>query len=178
MNHRRAYEVTLIALFAALTAIGAYMYLPLPFSPVPVTLQTFFTYLAIDLLKSRRAALSQLTYVAMGAFGLPVFAGGRAGVAVLVGPTGGYLAGFIVAAFLLGLCVDKMKKPSVEFFFVVNLAAFTLICLMGIVVLSYWIGFPQSLYLGFIFFIPGDIAKALLAAVVAYKLQPVLAQHL
>ncbi|HDI46309.1 MAG TPA: biotin transporter BioY [Candidatus Methanomethylia archaeon] len=175
---RKARDIALISCFAALTAIGGYLYLPLPLSPVPVTLQTFFTYLAIDLLKSKRAALSQLVYVAMGAFGLPVFAGGGSGVAVLVGPTGGYLLGFIAAAYLLGLCTEKLKQPSVTWLFAINLAAFMVICTLGIAVLSYWFGFPQSAYVGFIPFIPGDAAKAAMAAFIAYKLHPLLGEHL
>lgn len=175
---RKARDIALISCFASLTAIGGYLYLPLPFSPVPVTLQTFFTYLAIDLLKSKRAALSQAVYVAMGAFGLPVFAGGRSGVAVLVGPTGGYLVGFVAAAFLLGLCVEKIKRFSIKWLFTINIAAFLVVSLLGVAVLSYWVGFPQSAYLGFIPFIPGDAVKAALAAIIAFKLHPLLSEHL
>ncbi len=82
-------DVALVGLFAALTAVGAYVAVPLPFSPVPVTLQTLFVYLSGLVLGGRRGALSQLVYLLLGASGIPVFAGGRGGVGVIFGPTGG-----------------------------------------------------------------------------------------
>ena len=75
------------ALFGALTAVGAYIIIPLP--PVPITLQTLFLGLAALLLGGRLGALSQTVYVLLGVIGLPVFAGGKAGLGVLLGPDGG-----------------------------------------------------------------------------------------
>ncbi len=92
----RAFDVALTALFAALTAVGAHVYVPLPL--VPVTLQTLFVYLAGAFSGGGRGALSQLAYVLMGLAGLPVFAEGMSGFGVLLGPTGGYLMGFIAGA--------------------------------------------------------------------------------
>ncbi|MFA6414125.1 MAG: biotin transporter BioY, partial [Syntrophales bacterium] len=75
------------SMFGALTAAGAYIMIPLP--PVPITLQTFFVSLAGALLGGYLGAMSQVVYVLLGVIGLPVFAGGKAGAGVLLGPTGG-----------------------------------------------------------------------------------------
>jgi len=81
------------SLFGALTAMGALISIPL--QPVPVTLQTLFLYLAGSLLGGGLGALSQTVYIMLGVIGLPVFSGGKAGLGVLMGPTGGYLVGFV-----------------------------------------------------------------------------------
>ncbi|MBN1474770.1 MAG: biotin transporter BioY, partial [Syntrophaceae bacterium] len=80
------------ALFGALTAAGAFIIIPLP--PVPITAQTFFLNVAAVLLGGPLAAASQFIYIMLGVVGMPVFAGGKAGLGVLFGPTGGYLIGF------------------------------------------------------------------------------------
>ncbi len=99
-----------IALFTTLTAIGAYVALPLPFTPVPFTLQLLFTLLSGLVLGSKAGALSQIIYVCLGVLGVPVFAGGNAGPGVLVGPTGGYLVGFVVAAYVTGYLNAGLKQ--------------------------------------------------------------------
>jgi len=106
----RALDAIMVSLFVALTAIGSFMTFPL--YPVPITLQTFFTYLAGAILGSRLGALSQLVYVLLGCIGLPVFAGGKAGLGVLLGPTGGYLTGFIFSAFVIGGLCEAKQNPS------------------------------------------------------------------
>ena len=91
-----------VALFATLTAVGAYIVLPLPFIPVPFTLQLFFAILSPLVLGARYGALSQIVYLALGVVGIPVFAGGTSGLGVLLGPTGGFLVGFVVGAYVVG----------------------------------------------------------------------------
>ena len=98
------------AMFGAITAIGAYIVIPLPL--VPITLQTFFVSLAAALLGGALGALSQVVYVLIGVLGLPVFAGGKGGFGVLMGPTGGYLAGFIVGAYIIGKLIEMKKNPG------------------------------------------------------------------
>lgn len=98
---RPAERIAGIVAFAALTALGAFVRIPLPFTPVPVTLQSFFVVLAGVYLGGRDGAASQALYVATGLAGLPIFAGG-AGLAHLMGPTGGYLVAFPIAAWLVG----------------------------------------------------------------------------
>ena len=88
--------------FAFLTAVGAHVAFYMPGNPVPITLQTYFVLLSGLALGSRRAAVSQLLYLAAGAAGLPVFAGARGGLAVLAGPSAGYLLAFVLAAAIAG----------------------------------------------------------------------------
>jgi biotin transport system substrate-specific component len=89
-------------LFAVLTAVGGAVSFPLPFSPVPITMQSFFTVLAGVVLGPVWGAVSQVLYLGAGLIGAPVFAGGAAGPGVLAGPTGGYLVGFVAGAWLAG----------------------------------------------------------------------------
>ncbi|MGO9412364.1 MAG: biotin transporter BioY, partial [Spirochaetia bacterium] len=91
----RIYDVCLVAGFSLIIAVSAQVSIPLPFTPVPVTLQTFAVVLTGALLGSRRGAAAIVAYLAEGLAGLPVFSLGRAGFAHLLGPTGGYLVGFV-----------------------------------------------------------------------------------
>src|SRR3989344_5830887 len=93
------------ALFAALTAAVAPFKIPLGFTPVPITLQTLVVLLAGAVLGSTYGALAMILYVLVGALGLPVFAGGGSGVGALLGPTGGYLFSYFIAAFFIGKIV-------------------------------------------------------------------------
>lgn len=94
---------SLVLLFSALTAVGAYVTVPLGFTPIPMTLQTLFVLLSGAVLGPVGGAASQLLYLGLGVAGVPVFAGGGAGFAWVFGPTGGYLMGFPAAAALVGL---------------------------------------------------------------------------
>lgn len=91
------------ALFAGLITVGAYIAVPLPVSPVPIVLQNFFVLLAGLLLPMRWAVASVGLYLGLGAVGLPVFSAARGGLAHFVGPTGGYLVGFLPAVALCAL---------------------------------------------------------------------------
>jgi biotin transport system substrate-specific component len=97
-----------ISALAVLTAIGAHV--EIPHQPVPFTLQTFFVLLAGALLGKRNGALSQMMYLAAGLAGLPVFSSGALGLAKLIGPTGGYLLGFPVAAFVVGYLLESRTQ--------------------------------------------------------------------
>ena len=90
----------LVSLFAALLCVSSYVVLPI--GPVPVTLQVLFVLLAGAVLGAEMGALSVVIWIMLGAFGLPVFAGGKAGPMVLIGPTGGYLLGFVICAWTVG----------------------------------------------------------------------------
>ncbi len=107
IRNRLAVDLAAATAFAALTAIGARVQLRLPFTPVPVTGQVFCVLLAGAVLGSRLGFVSQVQYLAAGAAGLPVFAHGG-GPAALLGPTGGYLAGFPLAAVLVGALAARL----------------------------------------------------------------------
>ncbi|RPJ40883.1 MAG: biotin transporter BioY, partial [Candidatus Latescibacterota bacterium] len=97
----------LVAFASLLLALSARVAIPLPFSPVPISGQSFAVLLVGALLGSRRGSAAVLLYLAEGAVGLPVFAGGAGGAAYLVGPTGGYLAAFLPAAFVVGALCER-----------------------------------------------------------------------
>ena len=100
-----AREIALVLTGSWLIALSAQV--EIPFWPVPLTGQTFGVLLIAALLGSRRGALTVLTYLVQGAMGLPVFTGGTAGIVKFAGPTGGYLIGFVVAAFVVGWLSER-----------------------------------------------------------------------
>ena len=100
--------MALCGLFAALMAICSFISIPLGFTPVPVNLGTLGVFLTGGILGKKYGPISMSVYVLLGAVGVPVFAGFRGGLGVLAGPTGGYIIGYIVAAFLIGLLIDTM----------------------------------------------------------------------
>lgn len=103
-------HLVLCGLFAALTAICSYINIPLGFTPIPMNLATLAVFLAGGLLGKKYGTISILVYVLMGAVGIPVFAGFQAGVGVLAGPTGGFLLGYIAAAFITGIFLQRASS--------------------------------------------------------------------
>src|SRR3989344_136835 len=99
------------ALFAALTAAVAPFKIPLGFTPVPITLQTLVVLMSGAMLGPYYGALSMLLYITVGALGLPVFAGGGSGIGAILGPTGGYLISYFIAAFAIGKTLQLRKQP-------------------------------------------------------------------
>ena len=171
-------RIVLILGFANLIAISARIAFPLPFSPVPVTGQTLAVLLAGLCLGSREGALAPLACIGEGLLGLPVFAGGRAGLAVLLGPTGGYLAGFVAAAFVVGWLAERnWSQRSVTLFAALALGTLTIYTFGAIWLAGFIPTGPGSvLAAGVLPFIPGDIAKALLAAATVPSARRLLAQ--
>ena len=158
------------AMFGALTAIGSLIVIPM--QPVPMTLQTLFTSLAGILLGGAAGAMSQIVYVLLGVIGLPVFAGGKAGLGTLMGPTGGYLLGFIMGAYVIGKIVESRRKPGLAWFgfslVVGNLVIYTL----GVAQLSLvaHLSLTKALLVGVVPFLLGDVIKLVTAALIAGKL--------
>ena len=118
----------LYALFAALTAVLSQIAVPLPFTPVPVNLATLSVLLAGGILGAKGGAVSQTVYVLIGAVGVPVFSNFTGGFAKLAGPTGGYIAGYIAAAWLVGFLTSKRKKNLPNL--ILSMAAGILLCYM------------------------------------------------
>jgi len=150
--------------FAILTAIAAQIRIPLPFTPVPITMQTLVVTLAGALIGWKKGALSQLLYVVWGAFGAPLFAGGAFGLAVLAGPTGGYLYGFIAGAMLSGLLTPT--KPSYLMAWGTQFIASLPILFFGWLHLTLFVGNdPANAFaLGVAPFILGDLMKVTISA--------------
>lgn len=118
-----------VGFFIIATALGAYIRIPVPGTPVPITLQTFFVVLSGAVLGKKLGLLSQAGYLFLGAAGLPVFQGYAFGAVHMFGPTGGYLAGFLLASFLTGKLLEK-EEPGflriIAAFAIGNIALYTL----------------------------------------------------
>lgn len=102
--------IILCALFAALTAVCSMISIPLPFTPVPINLATLSVFLAGGLLGSKYGSVSQFIYVALGAVGLPVYHSFTGGLGILTGPTGGYIIGYVAAAWIVGFLAEKLGR--------------------------------------------------------------------
>jgi len=154
-----------IAGFVVLTSLGAFVRVPLLFTPVPLTLQTFFVLLSGAFLGSRLGAVSQLSYVLLGASGLSIFTQTGSGLSYFYGPTAGYLAGFILAAFFIGKFIKYGKDNLIAIFGLFCLADLLLLT-CGAIWLRVFLGssIPAAVSLGMLPFIPGDIIKAFAAA--------------
>lgn len=161
----RSRDLVLVLGGVALTAVLAQVVVPLPFTPVPLTGQTFAVLLVGASLGARRATLSMACYLLLGIAGFPVFAQGASGVGAVVGPTAGYLVGFVPAAALLGAAAARGFDRSVLRALCSFAAASAVIYLLGATWLaaSLRVGAAEALALGVIPFLAGDVIKAVLA---------------
>lgn len=169
-------DLMLVLLFGALTALSAQIKWLLPGNPVPITGQVFLVLVAGALLGARLGVASQLTYIGFGALGAPVFAGGVSGPAVLLGPTGGYLLGFVLAAGVVGMLTGSRR--GVPALTLAMAAGVALIYGCGATWLAVWThvtrGLPwpealaQALALGVAPFVIGDVVK-IVGAVTAVR---------
>ena len=155
-------DATLVILFSAFVGLTAQVEIPL--WPVPLTLQTLGVLFTGAVLGSRRGALALLLYLAEGVVGLPVFAGGASGVAQLLGPTGGYLVGFVVAAGIVGWLAecgwDRRLVWTVLAMLIGNLTIYAL----GVAWLAVFLGdLRDALVQGMLIFVPGDLIKIVIA---------------
>ena len=171
--NRTTYAVMGVVSFMALTVAGAYIRIPLPFTPVPITLQTFFVLLAGALLGKKLGSMSQAGYLLIGIFGVPVFTGGLYGFARLFGPTGGYLMGFVLAAYVIGKLLGKDNEASFAKIVAAMLVGLAILFTTGTIQLSIVMHIPlqKAVALGVLPFIPGDIIKLLAAATIYQRIQ-------
>lgn len=163
-------DVVLVVGFALLTALAAQIEIPLGFTPVPLTGQTFAVLLAGAVLGARRGALSQAAYWAMGLVGLPFYSGGVGGWEKGTGATMGYLVGFVLAAGAIGHLAERKHDRSFASSLPAMLLGSTIIYACGAAWLSYDLGVPlatgetNAISLGVAPFLVGDVLKALVAA--------------
>jgi biotin transport system substrate-specific component len=166
-------QLILCALLAALTAILSQFAIPI--GPVPINLATFSVFCAGALLGARLGAVSQLIYVLLGLAGIPVFANLRGGVGVVLGPTGGYIAGYVAAAWLVGFIMER-GHSGLPMLIPAMTAGMGLCYLLG----TAWFMFStqsdlgRSLTLCVLPFLPGDALKILTAAALTRRLRLVL----
>ena len=171
--NRMTYAVAGVISFMALTVAGAYIRIPLPFTPVPITLQTFFVILAGALLGRKLGFLSQAGYLLIGIFGLPVFTGGAYGFARLFGPTGGYLIGFVLAAYAIGKLLGNDNDAPFVKIVGAMLVGLAILFVTGTIQLAYVMhtSLEKAVALGVLPFIPGDIIKSIAAATIYQRVQ-------
>ncbi|MDD5026938.1 MAG: biotin transporter BioY [Candidatus Omnitrophica bacterium] len=153
-------------------SLGAFVRIPLPFTPVPLTLQTFFVLLSAGLLGRRLGLTAQLSYVLLGALGLPIFTNAVGGLSYFASPTAGYLFGFILATFFVSGFLKRTQG---------NLGSLVLIFYVGSIIIllsgSFWlkvtlgISLAKALAIGCLPFIPGDLLKALAVTFIYLRLK-------
>lgn len=168
-------NVLLVVAASLVTAGAAQIEIRLPWTPVPITGQSFAVLLSGLVLGSRRAFLAQLLYLAEGAAGLPFFAGGAAGLVKLVGPTGGYLMAFPFAAAFTGWLAERGWDRRPVTMFAAMLAGSTIVFGLGLLQLSRFVPADTLLASGLLPFVPGDLIKSAIAAGVfplVWKLVP------
>jgi biotin transport system substrate-specific component len=169
------HKLVLASLLAALIAVGGY--LAIPIGPVPIVLQNLFVLVAALLLGSRWASVAVAVYLLAGACGLPVFAGGGGGLGHLFGPRGGYLFGFLLAAFVVGkISEGSGRRPVVE---IVGMVIGSLIIYaIGVPWLKIMLGFSyeKALAIGMYPFVVGDALKIVAAFAIVKSVRPLLSK--
>lgn len=180
--HLEIYNKVILAIsFACITALLAQVRFYLPWSPVPLTGQTFAILLSAVVLGKWWGGVSQSIYLGVGLAGVPWFAGMNGGIAYLAGPTGGYLIGFVLAAFFLGYCVDTYVRSRKYWtmFALMILANFGIVFGFGLLQLYGWLSFTGAsvdiwslMLMGLIPFLIGDTIKIGIAAGIASSLMP------
>lgn len=181
MKNIKTSNLTLIALMTAVMCILGPLSIIIPISPVPITFTNLAIFFTVILLGLKKGTISYLVYLLIGFIGVPVFSFFTGGPAKLLGPTGGYLIGFIFLALIVGYFVDKY--PGKIYMYIVSMV-------LGMIV-TYALGtgwlafqanmtFEAALLAGVIPYIPGDIIKIIIAAIIgpAVKKQIVRAGYL
>jgi biotin transport system substrate-specific component len=180
---RKATDTVLIALFTSLTAVGAFIKIPIPH--VPLTLQTLMVMLAGLMLGSRRGAMSQMLYLFLGLLGLPIFAQGG-GPAYILQPSFGFLLGFVAGSYIIGKIVEGEGILNLSRTLIALACGQAAIYLLGIsylylnlnFILSRPTSFLTVVKIGFLIFIPGDILKTAIAAAVVAPIRQRLFSYL
>lgn len=175
----RVKEMALISTFTALTAVGAFISIPV--GPVPITLQTLFVLLSGMLLGPKLGALSQIVYIVLALIGIPIFSGFSGGLQILLKPSFGFSIGFIFAAYIVGkITYDDIKLKSK--ILVGAIVGSIVIYLFGLpymyyilnIVMKKSLSFGTVMNMGCLLFIPGDLLKLVLANIISKKALPIL----
>lgn len=176
-----ATKLLMSLLMACFTGIMAQIIIPLPWTPVPITAQTFAVLCSGLFLGKKYGCLSQILYVVLGIAFIPWFGGMTGGLEVFLGSTGGFLIGFIIASYFIGLITEKYAhaRSFTKMALVIGIANFALIYIPGLAGLALFLGFQGTsvgiidlLMMGLIPFIAGDIVKILAAASVSKVFLP------
>lgn len=168
-------NASLVLGLVALTAVCAQVAIPLPFTPVPLTLQTFAVLAGAAALGAERAVIAQVLYILLAVAGLPVLAEGSSGAETVVGATGGYLVGFVVASYVVGRIAQRGATHKVSSTVVAYVVGSAIIYTLGVAWLAHVTGWSilESVSKGMVPFLIGDAIKALAAGAIlptAWKL--------
>lgn len=158
-----ARELTLVIGGSLAIAAAAQLRIPLPFTPVPVTAQTFAVLLIGVLYGAKRGAATVLTYLSLGIMGLPVFAAAPPGPGALLSPTAGYLAGYVAATWVTGALSERGWDREPWSTALAMAIGSCVILAFGTLWLSRFVGWDKALQTGFLPFIPGDLLKIAMA---------------
>lgn len=174
MAKSKTEQLTITALFAALTSVLSQIQLPI--GVIPINLAMLSVFMTGTILGWKLGAVSQIVYVLLGAVGLPVFAGFSGGIGIIKGPTGGYIIGYVVAALVIGLITEKVPG---------NRYLITAIAIFAGIIVCYALGTAWFIYVQkstlsiamkycVLPFIPGEIAKMAIAVVASVRLKKIL----
>lgn len=158
------YHLLLVVGGSLFLALSAQIAIPLPFTPVPVSAQSLAVLMIGVLLGARKGAASVLLYLTEGAMGLPFFAKGAAGLAILRGTTAGYLIGFVFAAFVVGWLAERGWDRDIKSSLAAMMVGNAVIFAFGLTWLGTLVGFEKALTFGFFPFLPGMLIKLFLAS--------------
>ncbi|WP_313343889.1 biotin transporter BioY [Sedimentibacter sp.] len=169
-------DITQIGMFTALTAIGAFISIPV--GPVPITLQSFFVLLSGIILGSRKAMYSQIAYLLLGLAGLPIFSNFTGGLQAVFKPSFGFLIGYIVVAYLIGKITEAKSNNTNNLILAVFIGT-AVLYLIGLpymyyilnIMLDKNLSIMQVLNMGMFMFIPGDTIKAVLTVYLGKKIK-------
>lgn len=161
-------KIIFSSLFTVLIIIGSYISIPLPFTPIPFTLQVLFVLLSGIILGSYYGFMSSLLFLILGIIGLPVFSGGHGGFVAVVGPTGGYLFGFLIAPLMIGYFSKKSKKLIP----IGIILGIVVIHLLGVLWLARvnMLSVSKAFLIGSLPFIPFDLIKGFIAYILSLYL--------
>lgn len=168
-------EITIIGLMTAIICVLGPLSIPIPFSVVPISFTNLAIYFTVFILGWKKGTISYLVYLLIGLVGVPVFSGFSAGPGKLVGPTGGYLIGFIFLAIISGFFIEKFRGKILMY--VVGMVLGLIITyVMGTAWLAIHMGltFKEGLFMGVIPYLPGDVLKIVAATIVG----PILRKNL
>lgn len=173
-------ELTLIGMMAAVICIAGPLSLPLPFSPVPISLTNLAVYFSVYILGMKRGTASYFVYLLLGLVGVPVFSAFTSGPAKLFGSTGGYLIGFLFMALICGYFIDRWEGQVLASF--IGMVIGTVVCyLFGTIWLAYQMSLgsdqtfvdmlPTAFVAGVLPFIVGDLAKIAISLLIGSQVR-------
>lgn len=165
--------LTKIAICIALLCVSSYISIPIPFSPAPITAQTIIINLIAIILLPKEAFFTMVGYILLGICGLPVFSGGQGGIGKILGPSGGYIIGYLIAAVVMSYIL-KNRQNNIKYYLLVTIVVgIPIIYLCGITTMRLYVGkgLGQIISASVLPFIPGDLCKCVLGSYLGFVLK-------